>query len=502
MSLDDKEPLVREPTSADCDSQDTAPDIIQPGITSINTEVANQHSYNSKDGSTEYNGVVYKRRWYILIMFCLLTFTQGGIWNTWGPVTTSAKYAFGWNDGDIDLLSNWGPITFVLSTFIFTWLMDVKGLRWACVITMALVAVGSALRCITTEPVAATWLIHAGQLLNGIGGPVAMAAGPLLSNAWFPVAHRTSVTACTATANVLGIAVTFIIGPLMIRAPPSAENCTLSSINCSCFANSSCEPSKADVASDILLLMYIEAGWSIAIFLLMVVYFPSKPPTPPTASASTIRVDHNAGLVALLKNHRVWMVAVPYSVCGVYAVWTSVLGVNLEGRVSEVEAGWLGFWASVAGMIAALILARFADIFAGHLKKLLLLLLLGAIGSFVWFAVLVAGLVPSDSPGWTVMLYTSYILGGIFETGSTAFFYEIACEASFPTAEGVTTGFLTFLNNVCGLVFLFIFMIPNVDKKFMNWVLIGSTTAVVPVVILYKERYTRLDLDTQIEHKG
>ena len=38
-----------------------------------------------------------------------------------------AKTVLGWTDADIALLTNWGPIAFVVSAPFFSWVMDVKG---------------------------------------------------------------------------------------------------------------------------------------------------------------------------------------------------------------------------------------------------------------------------------------------------------------------------------------------------------------------------------------
>lgn len=70
---------------------------------------------------------VYHRRWYILVVFSLIAGLQGCVWNTWGPITGSAEAVYGWTDGTIALLENWGPITYILSFVLFSWLMDVKG---------------------------------------------------------------------------------------------------------------------------------------------------------------------------------------------------------------------------------------------------------------------------------------------------------------------------------------------------------------------------------------
>ena len=44
-------------------------------------------------------------------------------------------------------------------------------------------------------------------------------------------------------------------------------------------------------------------------------------------------------------------------------------------------------------------------------------------------------------------------------------FFETACEVTYPVAEGVTTLVLTLLNNIFGLIFLFIQMIPHIGES-------------------------------------
>ena len=53
--------------------------------------------------------------------------TQCSVWNTFGPITEVSERVFGWNDGDISLLTNWGPISYLLGTFAFSWILDEKG---------------------------------------------------------------------------------------------------------------------------------------------------------------------------------------------------------------------------------------------------------------------------------------------------------------------------------------------------------------------------------------
>lgn len=90
------------------------------------SEVGEPQSIKDKDDHQE-DLKVYKRRWYILILFSLLAATQGAIWNTFGPISSSSQDAFGWHNADIALLSDWGPISYIISGIFFSWMMNVKG---------------------------------------------------------------------------------------------------------------------------------------------------------------------------------------------------------------------------------------------------------------------------------------------------------------------------------------------------------------------------------------
>ena len=60
------------------------------------------------------------------------------------------------------------------------------------------------------------------------------------------------------------------------------------------------------------------------------------------------------------------------------------------------EAGWIGFYATLAGIGAGLILARCADLFGGKMKLLLLVLFFGAAGCFLWFSLLCLRMIAYD----------------------------------------------------------------------------------------------------------
>ncbi|KAK3100279.1 hypothetical protein FSP39_017433 [Pinctada imbricata] len=441
---------------------------------------------------------VYKRRWYVLISYSLLAMTQGGLWNTWGPIAATSEDAFGWTDADIALLSNWGPIAYILAAFILSWVVDVKGLRWACIITGFLVASGAAVRCITDEPPYVTWAVHTGQLLNGLAGPVAMGVPPVLSNTWFPVEERTTATALSTVLNILGVGISFVLGPYMVPDINSNKNSTggNGSSEVSLSLLSELDNSTARIANErkqIMRLMYVECGWSVFVFVLLLIYFPAKPPKPPTVSASIDRVDFKSGTKLLARNTRFWLICLTYGLSlGVFNCWQSVLDVILKPHnISEKEAGWIGFYGTLAGCVATVILARFADAFSRHMKMLLVFLYVGSSLSFVWFSLIIQGTLPNS----TVSLYIAIILATLLLNSATPLYFEMACEVSYPVAEGITNFALTLVNNIGGLIFLGVQMIPSIGTGWENWAALGAIVSCVPVLLMFKERYNRLEID-------
>jgi len=251
---------------------------------------------------------------------------------------------------------------------------------------------------------------------------------------------------------------------------------------------------------DIMNLLYVEFGVNSILFILVLVYFPDKPPLPPSLSAHQQRDDFKEGAKRLLRNRNFWTLCLIYGITtGVYSGWGAVLNVNLSYfGISQKEAGWLGFYTMLAGITAGMILARCADLFSGRMKALLILLFTGATGCFLWFCLLCLKIIPFSEDS----LYKSAILGGFFVSGTIPLFYELTIEQTYPVPEGITTGILTMVNNAVTVLFLVALLIPKVGTIWMNWVLFGSCAISLPILLVFKESYNRLDIDIGLEEKN
>ena len=127
------------------------------------------------------------------------------------------------------------------------------------------------------------------------------------------------------------------------------------------------------------------------------------------------------------------------------------------------------------------------------MKAILLCLFILASVGFTVFSLMCVKIIP-PSLG---VLYATSAIGGLCLNGAIPLFFELSVEASYPVAEGINTGFMTFSNNVYCLIFLTLPMIPGVDTKWMNWSLVGSCIICIPMMLFFRERHKRLEVDVR-----
>ena len=93
------------------------------------------------------------------------------------------------------------------------------------------------------------------------------------------------------------------------------------------------------------------------------------------------------------------------------------------------------------------------------------------------------------------LLFASIVLSGLLFNGTIPLVFELIMECVFPVGEGISVGMGLVLGNAVTLVFDVTFMFPMSDVRWMNWVCVGGISFCVPLLLLYKSQYRRLDLD-------
>ena len=196
-----------------------------------------------------------------------------------------------------------------------------------------------------------TVVIYFGHLIAMLPSFIANGAPPLVSTTWFPANERTTATAIGALAANFGAALAFFIGPSMI---PSTSNS--SEVNLT-------DQQLHFIETRIMDYFYVQIGLAAFLFLCVVIYFPAKPPLPPSIAASkrkATEIGYKDGLQMLLHNGPYWLLVFAFAASfGIYFGWTSVLDLAVQPfNIDEKTSGWLGTGGSLAGIVSGVIIAR------------------------------------------------------------------------------------------------------------------------------------------------
>lgn len=440
---------------------------------------------------------VYRRRWYILALFSFLALYQCLVWNTWGPVVNSVRAVYGWESGTVSLFANWGCIAFLVFMVPVLYLQDVN-LRAAVLLSSGLVALATSLRCVflvfpQLEDETFTLLCHISAILNGIPSIVVTAAPPLVSATWFPPQERVTATSISQMVNNIGTGLAFLLGNLMVDEPSSNTTSTPS--------NSSLVIVKEEVQHYLLLL----SGPAIATFLLCALYFPSKPPSPPSRSAEEARLDFWPGAKQLLRNPNSWGIAIVWAVP--QAVWNnwcallvvSLTKIELHGEfLTETWVSYLGLVAVLVGTLTAIGVGTLIGRIRGSMKTTILSLLLA--GGFFFSLLALVSLQVLTFPNMTLLktfIYIFLLLGNSCVVSTSPLLFEFSVEKLYPISEGFIGGWLNIWYNLISVIFLALFTIPGIGTRWLSYCLPFSCFSVLPLFLLIKEEYKRRSVDEE-----
>jgi len=291
---------------------------------------------------------VYPQRWWIVIAFSLLSCFQSAIWITYSVVATPSIDLFQTSSFMINFLLALGSIVFIPLVFFIPFLLK-KGLRVAVILGSVIVLIGCILRCFARTP-HTFWLIVLGQALNAAVGPIVMALPPKISAVWFPVDERTTATAITGFSNSVGSVIGFAYG---------------------FFVHTS---------EHIIILTYIQTLCCLILCIVVIIYFPERPPSFPSESSSLEKPPTsilNSIVHLLLNKDFILLSFVGGLSSGIFAAWSALLDVILSPLgYSQEQAAWLGFSATLAGIIAGILVGRFSDSYSRHIKLFLIVFFL------------------------------------------------------------------------------------------------------------------------------
>ncbi|XP_038555888.1 solute carrier family 49 member A3 [Micropterus salmoides] len=227
---------------------------------------------------------VYKRRWFVLLVVCLLNCSNATIWLTFAPVADESAQYLNVTLNEINWLSLVYMVVAIPLSFGTSWMLDTFGLRITLILGSWLNMIGALLRSCGTLPMEGFKVqypvVFMGQTLGALAQPLIIFTPTKLASLWFPEHQRTTANMIASMSNPLGVLLPNIISPLMVEKPAQIPG---------------------------LLLAYAVPACFIC-FLATVGIRSSAPPTPPSAGAESSGSEPFIQGVKLLLRNKAYLI--------------------------------------------------------------------------------------------------------------------------------------------------------------------------------------------------
>ncbi|KAJ1360242.1 hypothetical protein KIN20_019168 [Parelaphostrongylus tenuis] len=361
-------------------------------------------------------------------MFILLSASNGAQWIIYSVIAQIVADFYNVSFSAVDWTSMIYMATYIVLFIPAAYLLDRYGLRMSILMGATGNAVGAWIRMFSAYP-GGFWITFIGQTIVGASQMFTLGIPPRLAAVWFGPDEVSTACAAGVFGNQLGIAVGFLVPPMLV------SNGTVD-----------------EVASDLSTLFLCSAAVNTAILTVTLFFFSARPSTPPSLAQITAQEVKALGpnfwrtLVNLITNIDFVLLFITYGLnTGVfYAVSTLLAQMVLPYYPSEsVAIGQIGVVIVVAGMLGSVLGGFLLDKFKRFKLIILLDYLLSALGMLAFTLTL-------DLGSLFIVFAIAFILG-FFMTGYLALGFEFAAEITFPAAEGTTSGLLNCSAQIFGI---------------------------------------------------
>ena len=163
---------------------------------------------------------VYKRRFYMLLIYCASTCFNALAWISIAPISTTVQEVYGVSDFEVNLVSLIFLILFLPGMLSSTFIFDRWGLRNGLIIGSILQAVGASLKYFINQ---GFWIVLLGQGFIGLAQPYFLDSPSMVATFWFEDKLREIAITCGTNFNTIGIAFGFILPTFFVDTEASTE---------------------------------------------------------------------------------------------------------------------------------------------------------------------------------------------------------------------------------------------------------------------------------------
>lgn len=375
----------------------------------------------------------YTMRWFVLAIFCSHSAINSFQWIQYSSITNIVTSYYGVSNLEVNFTSLVYMITYIPFIIHASLMLERVGLRRAICLGAAGTALGSIVKFqFGSAPTpTAFWCMMIGQTIVALSQLYIISIPPLLAAVWFPDHQVSTATGIGVFGNQLGIALGFIVPPLLM----SGSGAT-----------------KAILGAELNALALGVAGLSGLTFILAMVCLKDKPPKPPGSASlhaenqmhqqleinTSGNIDTYKSIKELCVDRDFQLLTISYGInVGCFYAVSTVLNQMVAKTWPNPDdlAGTMGLLIVVSGMGGSVLCGQLLD--RTHaFKTIIVLIYLLSLVSMVLFT-LVLRLIAGPWP-----LYIASITLGFFMTGYLPLGFEFAAEITYPHPANTPAGLL------------------------------------------------------------
>uniref|UniRef100_A0A8D3D6R8 Choline/ethanolamine transporter FLVCR1 n=1 Tax=Scophthalmus maximus TaxID=52904 RepID=A0A8D3D6R8_SCOMX len=372
-------------------------------------------------------------RFAVLAVFCLYSMVNAFQWIQYSIITNVFTHYYAVTNDKVDWLSIVYMVAYVPLIFPATWLLDRRGLRLTALLGAGLNCAGAWLKCASVSPELFGVTVTA-QVVCAVAQVFILGLPSRIASVWFGPREVSTACATAVLGNQLGIAIGFLLPPVLVPNTPNDVELT---------------------GRNISVMFYGTAAVSTALFVLTVIVVKDRPPLPPSRAQAVLPdtpqedYSYKQSIVNLMKNKAFILLLVSYGILtGSFYSVSTLLNQMIMSCYEELNAGRIGLTLVVAGMVGSILCGLWLD----HTKMYKITTLIVYVLSFLGMVVFTFTL---DLDKIHLVFVTAGVLG-FFMTGYLPLGFEFGVEITYPESEGTSSGLLNAFAQIFGIIFTLI----------------------------------------------
>lgn len=387
-------------------------------------------------------------RWVILLAVVPIIISTEIMWLSLAPVSSMAENFYGVSSMHIALFSMSYMIMYILFSLPASWVIDKFGYRYSLIIGATLTAVFGFTRAIFSYNFT---MVLISQFLIAIGQPFLLNISTKIPANWFPISERSTAAGILTMAQYLGFTIPMIVAPAIVSN------------------------------SGIPKLFMTFAIAAIVSAIISIIFTKEKPLVPPPGPI-TPKEDISIASFKKLFNNNAYMLVlfICFISMGIFnTLLTLIESILIPRGITSVQAGIVGAFFVVAGIIGAIVLPLISDklairvpLFIGVISLLIPAYLgLTFVSNFILVSI-IAGVA-----GFAIM-------------GVAPILFQYGSELAYPIQEGTSLGLMLLAGQISGVLFVYIFETIASYSGSIVWpmlLLVLATIIELPFTLRMKE---------------